>query len=297
MKNERRFTSALFSTIITLFICFLISAGCGRAADLPEIKARGVIRHLGIPYANFVTGSGDGLDVELIQLFAEHLGVAYEHVSTDWRNMVGDLTGKQVVFDGKESKITGDAPIKGDLIANGMTMLPWRKEFLNFSRPTFQSQIWIVMRADSPLEPITPSGKIDKDIAAVMQLLKGYTCMGLPNTCLDPTLYGIEEAGACPVMFNGLLNEIAPALFNMEADLALMDVPDAVIAMEKWPGQLKVIGPMSPIQDMAVAFPKTSPLLEEAFGRFLNRKWSDGTYLRLVKKYYPAVPALFPGFF
>jgi hypothetical protein len=27
---------------------------------------------LGVPYANFITGSGDGLDVELMQLFARH---------------------------------------------------------------------------------------------------------------------------------------------------------------------------------------------------------------------------------
>nr|MBP8266208.1 hypothetical protein [Zoogloea sp.] len=40
------------------------------ADDLQDIRARGVLRHLGIPYANFVTGSGDGLDVEIVQRFA-----------------------------------------------------------------------------------------------------------------------------------------------------------------------------------------------------------------------------------
>ena len=45
------------------------------AADLAEIKARGELRHLGIHYANFVTGTGDGFDVELVQGFARHLGV------------------------------------------------------------------------------------------------------------------------------------------------------------------------------------------------------------------------------
>jgi hypothetical protein len=41
------------------------------AADLAEIKQRGEIRHIGIRYANFVTGAGDGLDVELMQGFAK----------------------------------------------------------------------------------------------------------------------------------------------------------------------------------------------------------------------------------
>ncbi|HMJ25880.1 MAG TPA: hypothetical protein VK475_08635, partial [Pyrinomonadaceae bacterium] len=44
------------------------------AADLAEIKQRGEIRHIGIRYANFVTGAGDGLDVELMQGFAKRIG-------------------------------------------------------------------------------------------------------------------------------------------------------------------------------------------------------------------------------
>jgi membrane-bound lytic murein transglycosylase MltF len=48
------------------------------AGDLADVKARGVLRHLGIPYANFVTGSGDGLDVEVMRRFAAYLGVKYE---------------------------------------------------------------------------------------------------------------------------------------------------------------------------------------------------------------------------
>ena len=46
-----------------------------QARDLAEIKAEGVLRHIGIPYANFVSGSGDGMDVELIKGFALHLQV------------------------------------------------------------------------------------------------------------------------------------------------------------------------------------------------------------------------------
>ena len=52
----------------------------GEAGDLDEIKKSGVLRHLGVPYANFVTGSGDGMDVEIIRSFAESLGVRYEYV-------------------------------------------------------------------------------------------------------------------------------------------------------------------------------------------------------------------------
>jgi ABC-type amino acid transport substrate-binding protein len=76
---------------VLMSLCLL---GSALAADLQEIKEKGVIRHLGIPYANFVTGSGDGLDVELVKLFAQDLGVRYEYVEASWESVIGDLTGK-----------------------------------------------------------------------------------------------------------------------------------------------------------------------------------------------------------
>jgi len=64
----------LFSILAIVLNISLIS-GSVFAQDLKDIKQRGILRHLGIPYANFVTGSGDGMDVEIIKLFARHLGV------------------------------------------------------------------------------------------------------------------------------------------------------------------------------------------------------------------------------
>jgi ABC-type amino acid transport substrate-binding protein len=98
-------------------------------------------------------------------------------------------------------------------------------------------------------------------------------------------------------LFEGSLNDIAPALVNREADLTLLDVPDALVALQKWSGKIKVLGPISPVQTMAVAFAKDSPKLREAFNAFLKKSQKDGTYLSLVKKYYPFAPQYFPDFF
>ena len=59
--------------IVTVLLC--LANVSSTPADLKQIKERGVIRHLGVPYANFVTGAGDGLDVEIIKLYAEEIGV------------------------------------------------------------------------------------------------------------------------------------------------------------------------------------------------------------------------------
>jgi len=275
----------------------IISRGSASGADLPEIKKRGVLRHLGVPYANFVTGSGDGMDVELVKGFAAHLGVRYEYVKTSWENVIGDLTGKKVKPKGSDVTILGKVPVKGDVIANGLTKLPWRQKVVNYSNPTFPTQVWLVARADSTMKPIKPAGDIDKDIVQVKELLKDRYVLGKAKTCLDPSLYRFKETGARVKLFSGNLNELAPAVIKGEAEATILDVPDALIALEKWPGQIKVIGPISSMQEMGAAFATTSPILREAFNRFLKKCKADGTYQRLVKKYYPGVFMYYPAFF
>lgn len=277
-----------------LSVIFCVSV---EAADLKEIKERGVLRHLGIPYAGFVTGTGDGLDVEMTKLFARHLGVRYEYVKADWGTVVQDLVGKKIRVRGANVELLEDAPVLGDMIANGFTILPWRREVVSFSRPTFPSQIWLLARADFKVRPIRPTGNIQKDIELTKALMKGNTVLSVEKTCLDPDLYNLSATGAKIICFAGQVNELAPAVLNHDAEMTILDVPDALVALEKWPGKLKILGPVSERQMMAVAFPKDAPRLLAAYNKFLKMVKNDGTYLKLVKKYYPSAPYFFPEFF
>lgn len=286
---------ALLSSVIALLI-LVAGTSAGNCRDLPEVQAAGVLRHLGIPYANFVTGSDDGMDVELIKGFARHIGVRYEYVRTDWGTVAEDLLGRKINMVHGNAVLGLEVPVKGDLVANGFTILPWREQILDFSTPTFPSQIWLIARADSAVKPIKPT-KITKDIERVRTLIKGKKVLALPNTCLDPNLYNLSDAGAIVINYNGKLNELAPALINREAELTILDVPDALIALEKWPGKIKIIGPLSPPQQMGVGFAKTSPKLREAFNTYLKEIKHNGTYARMVEKYYPTAPYYFPAFF
>src|SRR3981081_2118335 len=96
------------------------------AADLAEIKERGEIRHIGIRYANFVTGAGDGLDVELMQGFAKRIGVSYKLVYSDFYSVIRDLLGKDVVRKNGEVTLVGNYHIKGDVISNGFPVVAAR---------------------------------------------------------------------------------------------------------------------------------------------------------------------------
>ena len=281
-----------------LALALALLTHCAFADDLQEIRTRGVLRHLGVPYANFVTGSGDGMDVEIVQLFARHLGVRYEFVPSTWGDVIGDLTGKEVRFKPTYREV-GTRPVRGDIIANGLTILPPRNKIIDYSDPTFPSAVWLLARPEAGVRPIKPSGNREQDIKTTKAMLKLGTTFVMDNSCLDPTLYDLEGKGYKLKRFTGStnLNDIVPALLKHESDMTLLDVPDVMVAMERWSGQVMVIGPISEEQRMGAAFRKDSPELRAAFNSFLTQIKQDGSYMKLVKKYFRAAPRYLPEFF
>jgi ABC-type amino acid transport substrate-binding protein len=269
------------------------------AADLAEVKARGEVRHLGINYANFVTGAGDGFDVELVQGFARHIGVGYKLVQTDFYSAIRDLLGKDVVRQGEQVRLQGNFPVKGDLIASGFTVLPWREQVLSYSIPTFPSQVLLVARAESRDKPIKGTGDLTRDIAETRAVLGRKSLLVMERTCLDPANYGLKGIGIDLRAYTNStnLNEMVPAMLKGDAEFTLLDVPDAILDLQRWSGQIKVIGPISEEQQLAAAFPRTSPALKRAFDEYLLLIKANGTYDRLVDKYYPGIRHYFPTFF
>ncbi|GEA62083.1 transporter substrate-binding domain-containing protein [Vibrio comitans] len=296
----------LLTIVSGLCLAMLFSIKSSHAYDLKEVQEAGVIRHLGIPYANFVSYinrdglySARGLDIELIQGFAEYIGVEYEFVPSTWSTAFGQLSGREAVFKDNTIQYGDTVPVTGDVISNGATILPWREELVDFSDDYFPSAVWLISRSDSKLKPITPSGSIDKDILQVKQLLSGQDVLAMEQTCLDPNLYDLYDTGANVILPEKArkLNEMVPAILNEDAENTLLDVPDTLIALEKWPGEIKVIGPVSEEQFMAAGFRKTSPNLRKAFNDYLRKIRRDGTYNQLVEKYYPSVFYFYSDYF
>ncbi|MBK5967591.1 MULTISPECIES: transporter substrate-binding domain-containing protein [Thiorhodovibrio] len=292
-------TSYRLLSLPVFLACWLAVSVAAGAADLPEIKARGELRHLGIPYANFVTGAGDGFDVDMTRGFAEFLGVDYKLVYSDFYSVMRDLLGKKVVRSGDTVTLEGDFPIKGDMIATGFTVLPWREQVLLYSEPTFPSQVMLIARADSPIQPIKGSDNLLQDIEETKALIGQQSLLVMEKTCLDPANYGLDGVGIELHVYtkSSNINEMVPALLKLDADLSLLDVPDLMLDMQKWAGTFKVIGPISQEQALAAAFPKDAPQLRDAYDAYLRQIKADGTYDRLVQKYYPGVQRYFPAFF
>jgi glutamine transport system substrate-binding protein len=289
-------TARAFLLAVTMGLALPVATS---AADLADVKARGELRHLGIRYANFVTGAGDGLDVELMQGFAKEIGVEYKLVYSDFYHVLRDLLGKDITRRGSEVSLSGDFEIKGDVIATGFTVLPWREAVVLYSEPVFPSQVVLVAPAQSPVTPIAGSDDLSQDIQHTKALIGQRSLLVMNSTCLDPANYGLTNAGVDLKAYtkSSNLNEMIPALINGEADLSLLDVPDAILDLKKWAGQFKILGPISQRQDLAVAFPKDAPQLRDAFNAYLLKIKSTGVYDQLIEKYYPGIKGYFADFF
>ena len=283
--------------LVALMVVLFVSGTVVNATTLEEVKKNGVLRHLGVYYANFNTGAGDGLDTELMQLFAKHLGVRYQHIETSFSTVITDLSGIKIKLRGNEVDILGTTTPKGDVIANGLTILSWRKKVVDYSTPTFPTQVWLVAQAGSSIKPISPSGDPDKDIQAVKAMLKNKTVLSKKNTCLDASLYNIGATGAKVKLFGGSPGELAPAVIQNEAEATLLDVPDALVALVKWGSKIKVVGPISKFQGMGVGFTKDASELKKEFNNFFAQIKVDGTYHKLITKYYPLAFQFYPDFF
>lgn len=277
----------------------MIAAPQWAAADLADVQDSGTLRHLGVPYANFVTGAGDGLDVELMQGFAEYIGVEYELVYTDFSSVVRDLLGQDVAISKGEVRLVGEYPIRGDVISTGFTVLPWRQELLLFSEPTFPSQVLLVAPAQSELTPIRSEGDLEADISATRAKIGKHSILVMEETCLDPAGYGLTDQDIDLRRYTAStnLNEMVPAMLDGMAQATLLDVPDVLLDLRHWAGQIKIIGPISREQVLATAFPKDAENLRDAFNEYLAKVKADGSYEEMVDRYYPGIRTFFPNFF
>lgn len=129
--------------------------------------------------------------------------------------------------------------------------------------------------------------------------MSGQHVLAMEDSCLDPNLYNLYGKNIDMILPTRKrnLNEMVPAILNKDAENTLLDVADTLIALEKWPGQIKVIGPVSESQKMAAGFRKSSPKLREAYNQYLTIIKSDGTYQHLVEKYYPSVFDFYHDYF
>ncbi|MCT4628113.1 transporter substrate-binding domain-containing protein [Halodesulfovibrio sp.] len=284
-----------FTALVFCALSVLLLSTPSYSITLSEIRARGELRHLGVPYARFADNNADGLDCLLIRRFAEHLGVKYTFISTNWENAISDLTGINPYSPDQSLAVR---PPKGDLLANGFTILPQRERFVLFSHPTFTAQVWLLAKANADIQPISPTGNIQADIEKTVAKTIGKTVYGIEKICIDVNLFPSLRQAAGSAENIPLHTFHQPLSFvTSEYNIFLMESPSALMALGSWPYTFKIIGPVAKPQNMGVAFAKDSAELRDEFNRFFEQFWKSGEYQKLVNCYFPNSFIYFNKFF
>ncbi|MBQ1567153.1 MAG: transporter substrate-binding domain-containing protein [Erysipelotrichaceae bacterium] len=169
--------------LFALLMILLLSAGCSNNAassDGSEQPAAAVLRvGMECDYAPFnwtqVTDSdtavaissvdyADGYDVVIASRLAEALGMEVQIVKTDWDSLIPSLNAGAI-----------------DCIIAGMTETPERAEAVSFTTPYYESDMVVIVRADSDLVNITS-----------IQELSGRNVLGQINTTYDDVIEQIQ---------------------------------------------------------------------------------------------------------
>ena len=166
--------------LFALLMILLLAAGCSNGNNSSEPATSNVLRvGMECDYAPFnwtqVTDSdtavaissvdyADGYDVVIASKLAEALGMEVQIVKTDWDSLIPSLNAGAI-----------------DCIIAGMTETPERAEAVNFTTPYYESDMVVVVRADSDLVNITS-----------IQELAGRNVLGQINTTYDEVIDQIE---------------------------------------------------------------------------------------------------------
>jgi membrane-bound lytic murein transglycosylase F len=229
------------------------------AADLPEIKARGSLRVLGVvddPEDEFLTPQpGRGLDREMLEGFARLQGVALEVVNAGtWDALVpGLLQGK------------------GDLIAGRFTVTDARRKLIEFTPEVFPTRNVVVTRAPHRVVRTLEELRAEK-VGTVKgtSMADAVAAAGVPAAQVDDAVTSGRlpealRAGRVGAIVLGVENAISARRADHDLQLGLfLGSPGA----------------------LAWGVSRKSPLLKDALTDYVTSARRTPTWNRLVVKYF-----------
>ncbi len=275
----------LITALAAVVVAMLALAGCGDDSTTKTTGTSGakdvglktpgtLVVGSDIPYAPFeFTDPGSteakGFDVDLVKAIAATFGVT-------------DVQFKKERFD---TIFTSTAQGRFDMAASSITITPEREKTVDFSKPYFEANQSIMVRADDMQgldalagKTVTPQ-EADKALAGkTIAVQRGTT--------------GAELAAKIPnanVKQFQIVDDAFNALAAGKADVVLNDYAISAFATTKKP-QLKMIAKISPSESYGFAFKKGNTALVEAFNAGLAKVKADGTYATIYRRWFNEDP-------
>ncbi|HEU5145784.1 MAG TPA: transporter substrate-binding domain-containing protein, partial [Chryseosolibacter sp.] len=245
-------------------------------SDLDEIIARGYINALvdnnSISYFIY-KGQPMGYEYELLNLFAEHIGV--------------DLKIK--VTSGVDRAIDQLNKGEGDIIAFPLTITKERNKYVTFSNPHFNSHQVLVQRKPDNWRQMTLDAINDSVIRNPVNLI-GKNVHVLAGSSFETRLKHLsEEIGGDVVIHADTTASESESLIRRvalgEIEYTVADHMIARVNASYYPN-LDINTPISVAQQVAWATRKNSPKLLEEMNRWLGAIKKEATFMVIYNRYF-----------
>ncbi len=235
-----------------------------RISSLQKIKALGQINLVTQNNANayyMYRGQKMGLEYDLAQSFAEHLGVSLHVLTPGWSQMIPALEKG-----------------KGDFIAAGLTITENRQEHVAFSIPYMDVQQMVIVHKDQA------TIQSEKD-------LNGLTIHVREHTSYEQRLQELQDQG---LDVHIALHRDVPTE-DLIRQVATKDIPatvaDSNIAQlnRRYFPEIRMAFPISEKQSLGWAVRKKDQSLLQAINNFLASAQEDGLFAQIYHNYYANV--------
>ncbi|MCR3757629.1 amino acid ABC transporter substrate-binding protein [Clostridium felsineum] len=259
MKRRNIFTGTLLALTLIVGITGCSSSTSKTAKNsLEKIKSEGKLR-IGTEgtYAPFTfhDSKGDltGFDVDIAKEVSKRIGVKPEFVETKWDGMFAGLDANRF-----------------DVVINEVAIKPDRKVKYDFSTPYITSRATLIVRKD------------DNTIKSFADLKGKKSAQSLTSNLANIA----KSNGAEIVQVDG---------FNASVDLLTSNRVDATIndslsyldlKKQKPNAPIKAVASYNDASQSAAMFKKGNPELVAAVNTALKDMKSDGTYLKISKKWF-----------
>ena len=265
-KDMGRILTKLVCPIQILSLLGLLCASCDNAAPVPlasfdRIREEGRIVMVTQNSANtyyIYREQPMGFEYDLAMEYARYLGVELEVVTPNWLQMFGMLAKRQ-----------------GDFIAAGVTIVPSRRQHVDFSVPYFTVRQHLILHESHP--------RVES-----IEDLSGMTIHVRAGTSYQERLAEIQGMGVelkmvliPDVLTEDLIRQVAEG----EIEATIADSNIAMLNRRHYP-EIKIGVPVSKEQSLAWAVKKGDFDLIQSVNAFLTRVASDGTLTRIRGRYY-----------
>ena len=210
------------------------------------------------PFENLVDGVYEGLDIEIIKIIADKLGL--------------ELVIENVNFDTIFTTIAGG--VKADVSISGISALPERRELVDFSDSYY---------TDDQAVAVMKGGNITKDNAAQELNKEGVRIAVQSGTSGEeyvqenfPKAECVPYATSTDCFAYMQSGQVTAACTNLS-------VVDRMIKTAY--NDAEMVMTIATGEDYAIAISKDNPLLTEAINKILAEMAADGTLDRLIGEY------------